>query len=175
MGIDRYILKNRRIGEYFGESEINESPNLRWYYAKDRSGATNKIGLEGKLTPEADNFLCGFLYKQDESLYYLPVDKTISRASDRSARLDSNVEGIENIAKLMEFLSTTPVYAFLTSCYDNGHNPSILTFSTSPPSERLYNPSSNMQTKLLGQDYLQQRKRSFNSGDTGFSLCESRV
>ena len=175
MGIDRYILKNRRIGEYFGESEINESPNLRWHYAKVRSGATNKIGLEGKLTPEADNFLCGFLDKQNESLYYLPFDRAIIRGSDRSARLDGSVEGIENIAKLMEFLSNPNVYAFLTSCYDNGCHPGILTFSTSPPPEGLYNPSSNMQTRLLEQDYLQQRKRSFNSGDTGFSLCESRV
>lgn len=169
MGIDGYVLKDRKWGEYFGASEVNESDNFKWHSAPGR------VGLEGKLTPEADNFLYAFLDRPEELYVVSPrSNPTIVRKSDRGARLESDVENPENIAKLLELLNQQKIYVFLTSIYDTGRYPTILTFSTTPPPEELYRSSSIISTNYLGQNHLEKETKSeFNPINKRFDYCEA--
>jgi len=160
MEIDRYVLKNRNRGEYFGSSEVTDSENFRWHYTPGR------IGLEGKLTPEADNFLHGFLDRQDQLYVISPrLNPMIIRDSDRRARLESDVEGMDNIQNLLNLLNHPETYAFLTSNYEHGHQPGILTFALTPPSERLYSPTSTLPVRLIDRNPTRERKVGFSPGE----------
>lgn len=167
MGIDRYVLRDKKWGEYFGDSEVRESDNFKWRYAPGR------VGLEGKLTPEADNFLYDLLERPEE-LYVVSsrFNPAIVRKSDRGARLESEVEGPDNVTKLLELLNQQKVYVFQTSIYENGRYPTIFTFSTTPPSDGLYRPSSRISTNYLGRDH-REKKTEFNPIDNGFNYCEA--
>ncbi len=149
MKIQRYLLRNG-IGEPFGKDFTRKDTyDWRWYFGE------RGMGIRPNPSTESEEFYHGFLVADDELL----IRKHDKNPAVTRARKNGDYRGmishdqftkIDNLNKLIDIILSqeeTPVY--LTSEYQHGEHPRILTFSRIKPSDELYVPGKILPVRLV--------------------------
>ena len=144
MELQRYLLKNKNNGCFFGEHFKEPKWDYDWYFAE------RTIGIAGNPSSEAELFIGGFLVTEDSLIIQQSEEfPKIQRSSHESARIAGADSGIRQIKDLIDFIKkqeTTHIY--LSSLNKNGNFPRILTFSQQNPSKDLYKKGNPMKVLL---------------------------
>ena len=148
--IQRYLLRDDRIGDFFGEHEEIETGDFKWFTG---TGENIRLGIGEVHSAEVEYFLSGILVAGDEFVVDFKGDFTHIYRNDFSSRSKLGIVGsdenkLKGINLLVGMLRGGEVAAYLSS-RQVGIRPEIVTFSRTKPSSNLYTPPKRMIVKEI--------------------------
>ena len=139
--IQRYLLKDKNTGVYFGEHITFDEPDFRWYVGVNSYGIDPSPHILGGI----DKYFNDILTRDDRIIIHpdypnltmpQPWVRFRSRMNETWLHPRNGLEQLHGLIALI--LSQSETYAYVSSSNEDGSNPDILTFSPQKPPEHLY-------------------------------------
>ena len=139
MELQRYLLKDENKSECFGRHSWKNGQDFNWLFGE------KSIGLvKTPYSPdEAKDFINNFLTTDDRLIVILYNKSPQIVRQDAPGRYltlkNINMGYDKEVSKLVSMIHSQDItHVFLSSEYENGSHPEILTFSRQAPKEELY-------------------------------------
>lgn len=154
MELHRYLLRDENEGECFGRHSWKNGQDFDWLFGDSRIGIIKTPYTEDDTGRFIDDFLT-----TDDRLLVIPHNKSpqIARqyAPERYPALKNiNMGHDKYMRKLASIIqSQDATHVFLSSKYEDGSHPDILTFSRQAPTEELYIKGRVMPVSIVAEIY----------------------
>lgn len=158
--LQRYHLKDKNRGEYFGDYKIAEGRALRWYTS---TAEPRRIGVVSNGIQTEGNVLVAELLRGSGDLelnHHLthPVIRRLNISGIAEIVVIEDEKPLRLADLMLELMHHRIKYIFPTSQKPDGTSPTILTFSPTAPSSELYKTGSG----VIGPIEVQLRKIASN-------------
>ncbi|MBT3408254.1 hypothetical protein HOK68_00925 [Candidatus Woesearchaeota archaeon] len=133
MTIQRYLPKDRKKLDIFGDQEYIFTYHFLWYMQD------NKIGIRGNPSTEAEQFFGGLLVVDEELIINSYLDGFgIKRLNNPFGVIQGIDAGIKETVRLVEFMNNHELMHMYVSFLGKNNYARLLTFSSTEPSSELY-------------------------------------
>jgi len=143
MKIYRYLLKNPKFGDIFGEGYVENSLQHRWHFGQDRG--KDKIGISRCKKYIGVGCLESGLMESDIKLLITPDSEhpRIERVDIETGKNGSHISDATDNAKLVNkliklLISQNNLHLYRCSAHLDGKYPDVYTFSPKMPSREFY-------------------------------------